>query len=120
MNSCIFCKIINGEIPCKKVYESEFVLAFLDINPHSFGHTLVVPKKHILDFYEISDEDNNILRKEIITVMNILNDKLGSSGITIVTNTGSCQEVKHLHYHLSPKYDIPKKADVDVAYELLK
>ena len=54
---CIFCKIINGEIPSKKIYEDENVLAFLDINPSSPGHTLVVPKKHILDFQEIDDDD---------------------------------------------------------------
>ena len=57
MEDCIFCKIINGEIPCFKVYEDEKVLAFEDINPVAEGHTLIIPKRHAMDLWEISDED---------------------------------------------------------------
>jgi histidine triad (HIT) family protein len=57
MEDCIFCKIINGEIPCFKVYEDDKVLAFEDINPISRGHTLVIPKRHAPDLWEIPDTD---------------------------------------------------------------
>ena len=56
---CIFCKIINGEIPSYKLYEDEQVLVFLDINPNALGHTLIIPKKHYLDIYDINNENGN-------------------------------------------------------------
>ena len=58
---CLFCKIINGEIPCYKVYEDDIVLAFLDVNPDSLGHTLIIPKKHYQDLMDI---DSNTLSPE--------------------------------------------------------
>ena len=56
MSDCIFCKIINGDIPCYKIYENDYVLAFLDINPDSDGHTLIIPKKHFTDLDDIDLE----------------------------------------------------------------
>ena len=63
MNDCIFCKIINNEIPSYKIYEDDKVLAFLDVNPMSYGHTLIVPKNHILDYEEIDLETLNHINK---------------------------------------------------------
>lgn len=101
---CIFCKIIKGEIPCYKVYEDDLVLAFLDVNPKTNGHTLIIPKQHTLDLTSI---DNNTLLHimEVARKLSkILEEKLDSVGITLVQNNGAPQEVKHFHLHLIPAY----------------
>ena len=101
---CIFCKIINGDIPCYKVYEDDNVLGFLDVNPSTNGHTLLIPKKHILDFDEIdldTLEKMNIAAKK---VKKLLEEKLNCNGIIIQQNNGCVQEVKHYHMHLKPIY----------------
>ena len=100
----IFCKIINGEIPSYKIYEDDYVLAFLDINPQSNGHTLIIPKKHYLD---IDDIDNKTLEKVFEAaryIKKLLTKKLDCDGITLLQNNGDCQEVKHYHLHIIPHY----------------
>ena len=102
--NCIFCKIINKEIPSYTVYEDEIVKVFLDINPDSNGHLLIIPKKHILD---ISEMDNNTWKSilEITKKMKILlEEKLHIDGLTLIQNNGIVQEVKHFHLHLKPYY----------------
>ena len=101
---CIFCKIINGDIPSLKIYEDDLVLAFLDINPDSDGHTLIIPKKHFTDLDDIDlhtltriNEISKKLKKE-------LEEKLGCEGISLLQNNGFVQEVKHYHLHLKPYY----------------
>ncbi len=117
---CVFCKIIAGEIPCYKVYENDDVLAFLDINPISPGHTLIIPKKHTLD---ISSVDNETITK-IMDVVRILRtrmeNKLNIDGLTLIQNNGDAQEVKHLHFHLKPYYKDEKELSVEEIYNLLK
>ena len=101
---CIFCKIINGEIPSYKIYEDEIVLAFLDINPDSKGHTLIIPKKHYTD---IMDMDNQTLTHIFDVARRIkikLEEKLYCDGITFIQNNGDVQEVKHYHLHVIPFY----------------
>ena len=101
---CLFCKIINNEIPSYKVYEDENVLCFLDINPKSMGHTLIIPKKH---FKDINDIDMDYLLKinEISKkIVGLLNEKLKPDGIQLVQNNGNIQEVKHYHLHVIPNY----------------
>ena len=101
----IFCKIINGEIPSYKLYEDDTVLAFLDINPQSNGHTLIIPKKHFLD---IDDIDNETIKKITETaryIKKLLITELDCNGVTFVQNNGDCQEVKHYHLHIIPYYD---------------
>ena len=105
MNDCIFCKIINKEIPCYNIYEDDLVLAFLDINPDSDGHTLIVPKNHYKD---INDIPSDILLHIYDTAKNImkkLEEKLNCDGFTLLQNNGSIQEVKHYHLHIHPCYD---------------
>lgn len=101
---CLFCKIIAGEIPCYKVFENEYVLAFLDIEPKAMGHTLIIPKKH---FKDLDDIDENTL-KEIFnaakTIKKVLEEKLSCSGLSLIQNNGDLQEVKHFHLHLIPNY----------------
>lgn len=118
---CLFCKIIEGEIPSYTVYEDDVVKAFLDINPDSNGHLLIIPKKHILDIDSI---DNDTLT-HIFDVSKILKKKLEESlnidGITYIQNNGDVQEVKHFHLHMKPYYK-EKQPLIDVSdiYEKLK
>ena len=117
---CLFCKIINKEIPSYKIYEDDIVYAFLDINPDSVGHTLIIPKKHYLD---LDDIDIEIL-KHIMKVAKILKirieEKLNCDGLTLIQNSGDIQEVKHFHLHLKPFYKNKKDKTLEEVYELLK
>ncbi|HQE05226.1 MAG: histidine triad nucleotide-binding protein [Tepidanaerobacteraceae bacterium] len=100
---CIFCKIINKEIPAKVAYEDDNVVAFHDINPQAPIHLLIVPKKHITSVMEIDDEENLLLGDIILTAQNLARENnLDKKGFRIVVNTGEegGQTVNHLHFHL--------------------
>lgn len=101
--SCIFCKIINNEIPCTKVYENNDVLAFLDIAPSNFGHTLVIPKKHIETFDEA--DENTLLKLNIIAKKIAKKLKEHYKGYNILINNKEVagQVVPHLHIHVIPR-----------------
>ncbi len=99
---CIFCSIIKGDIPSKKVYEDEICYAFLDINPQAPIHCLVVPKVHMASLNDI-DDDNAAAVAHIMTVIPRIAVALGATGgYRVVTNIGDdgCQSVKHLHFHI--------------------
>lgn len=103
---CIFCKIINNEIPSYKIYEDEDVLAILDISQTTYGHTLVIPKKC---FKNIFDIDETSLSK-VMNVVSLISKKYkekGIEGINILNNNGSIagQEVDHFHMHIIPRYN---------------
>ena len=127
---CIFCKIANGEIPSLKIYEDDVVFAFLDINPDSDGHTLIIPKKHFTDLDDIDLKTLESINKASKEIKKMLEEKLGCTGISLLQNNGSCQEVKHYHLHLKPYYkgkisiEMIKHSevirDVKEIYELLK
>ena len=102
---CLFCKIIKGEIPCYKIYENEFVLAFLDINPDSDGHTLIIPKEHFTDIDDIDSNTLNEIFKAAKVVKKLLEEKLHCDGLSLLQNNGCVQEVKHFHLHLKPQYN---------------
>ncbi len=117
---CIFCKIINGDIPSKKIYEDDLFIAILDINPQVDGHTLIIPKKHITDIKELDNDTLLELFNTSKKVANMLMEKLDAKAITYAINYGDSQAVKHLHLHLLPNYTIKEKElDVDKVYELL-
>lgn len=103
MSDCIFCKIINKEIPSTIVYEDEKIIAFKDINPVAPVHVLVISKKHITSLIELEDEDKNIIG-DIYLVINKIAKELGiaEKGFRVIVNCGEDggQEVKHLHFHL--------------------
>ena len=105
--SCIFCKIINKEIPSKIVYEDELVLAILDLSQATYGHTLVMPKKHYENIYEIDDETLAHLIKIVKKLAIKIKNKLNAKGINILNNneTAAGQSVMHLHFHIIPRYD---------------
>ena len=104
-DNCVFCKIIEGEIPSFKVYEDENVIAFLDTNPVSKGHTLVVPKKHVETIHEADGMD--YMWDTIVKVSNAVKTAFNPGGINIDQNNGEMagQEVFHLHFHITPRYD---------------
>ncbi|WP_456418703.1 HIT family protein [Methanocaldococcus infernus] len=126
---CIFCKIVNKEIPAKIVYEDDYVISFLDINPRSKGHTLVVPKKHYERFDELPDEELCKLMVGVKKTIEILK-KLNFKGYNIVNNNGRAagQEVDHVHIHIIPRYGEEEavkfgevqKIDLDEVYKILK
>jgi len=102
-NNCLFCRIINGEIPSDKVYENDLAFAFRDINPQAPTHVLIVPKKHIASLNEASQEDQALLG-HLTLVASKLADQLGivAGGYRTVINTGAGagQSVWHIHLHL--------------------
>lgn len=103
---CIFCKIVSGEIPSYKVYEDDNFLAFLDISQATYGHTLVIPKKHYANLLEMPNE---LLSKMFIIVKNI-SEKLTKAtqceGFNILNNNGEAagQTIHHFHVHIIPRY----------------
>lgn len=103
MEDCIFCKIIRGEIPSEKVYETEEILAFKDIHPAAPIHILVVPKKHISMLTDLKEEDEALIGK-IYTTINKIAEKEGfqEQGYRVIANCGkdSGQEVMHIHFHI--------------------
>ena len=101
---CIFCKIINGEIPSYTIYENDNVKAFLDISPVSNGHTLIIPKKHIENIYDADIKDLKNIELASKVVGKLLKEKLGYNGITRMQNNEYGQDVKHYHMHLIPRY----------------
>ena len=103
MEDCLFCKIIKGEIPSKKVYEDENVLAFHDINPAAPIHILVIPKKHITKLTDLKEEDEALVGKIFATINKIAKQEgFEEDGFRVITNCGKNggQEVMHLHFHI--------------------
>ena len=103
MDSCIFCKIVAGQIPSSKVYEDDLVYAFNDINPLAPVHVLIIPKEHVLASAADATEENAALIGHVFAVAAKLAKELGlDGGFRIVTNSGddACQTVHHLHFHL--------------------
>jgi len=119
MNHCIFCKIIHGEIPCKKWYEDENFLGFLDIDPKSNGHTLLIPKQHFQDIFSMDEATLSQLMITAQKLAKILTEKLGVRGIQFVQNNGSFQDVKHYHLHIIPSKD-QAILPIDVVFDQLK
>ncbi len=113
-NTCIFCKIVSGDLPSTKIYEDETVLAFMDINPVEEGHALVIPKKHLDPITNVPD---NILKEIIAVVKKIASAQLtalNASGVNIsqANGSGAGQEVPHIHFHIIPRYSTnPQEAN---------
>lgn len=105
MEECIFCKIVKGEIPSFKVYEDEKVFAFEDINPISAGHTLVVPKRHAQDLWEIPDEDLAAVQVASKKIIRAIKEALNPTGVACLQLNGGGvnQVVMHYHLHLMPR-----------------
>lgn len=102
MENCLFCKIVNGDIPSDKVYEDDRVFAFRDINPQAPFHVLVVPKKHVVSVAEIDKLEDSEVAACLRAVAKIAADASLSGGFRVISNCGpdACQSVPHLHFHI--------------------
>lgn len=123
---CIFCKIINKEIPCHKVYEDDYFLSFLDAFPHAKGHTVIVPKNHKENLADFSIEDWNNLATALRLTAKKVNEVLKPEAMNIGVNDREAagQAVPHVHWHILPRWkedgggsmhSIRGKEDSDVA-----
>lgn len=102
MSDCLFCRIAKGEIPCKKAYEDDRILAFYDINPAAPVHVLVIPKKHIAGLDEIREEDEALVGRIFGVIRDLARELQLAQGFRVVSNCGENggQTVPHLHFHL--------------------
>ena len=112
MEDCVFCKIIKGEIPSKKVYEDDEILAFYDINPIAKVHVLVIPKMHIKSLQELKEENKDLLFdlfEKINEVAKIVG--VDKTGFRVISNVGedAGQAVKHLHFHILGGEKLPTR-----------
>ena len=104
-NDCVFCAIAAGEIPCFKVFEDDFALAYLDMTPFSEGHTLVIPKAHTTGLLDTPEETLAALLARVKKVAAHLKTALGCDGFHILQNNGAAagQTVGHIHFHIVPR-----------------
>ncbi len=102
MSDCIFCRIVRGEIPCRKVYEDDEILAFHDINPHAPVHFLIIPKQHIASLAEADLTHAPVLGKMLALAGRLAREQGLSDGFRSIINTGRIggQEVYHVHLHV--------------------
>lgn len=102
MSDCIFCKIVDGKIPCQKVFEDDDLLAFKDLYPQRPVHILVIPKKHITSLATATAEDALVLGKMLVKANEIAVEQGSPDGFRVIINTGRVgnQEVPHLHMHI--------------------
>jgi histidine triad (HIT) family protein len=103
---CVFCRIIRGEIPAEVLFETEKVIAILDINPIHYGHALVLPKRHCRDFLELDGEELDAIARGAQMVARALVATLGLEGFNVFSNNGAIagQSVFHFHLHVTPRY----------------
>jgi histidine triad (HIT) family protein len=106
-DDCIFCKIVSGELPSHQVQEDEHTLAFMDLNPWTRGHALVIPKRHSRNLYEVPDEDlerASVAAKRLALTMR---DRLRCDGVNLLNccEPAAWQSVFHSHIHVIPRYD---------------
>ncbi len=107
MEDCVFCKIVKGEIPSHKVYADENTLAFLDINPISDGHTLVISKKHSVNLLDASEEEVKNVALAVRKIAKATKEALNCDGINVLqaNEKASGQSVFHYHVHVIPRME---------------
>lgn len=105
MDSCVFCKMVTGEIPVARVYENEAVLVFLDIGPISEGHTLVIPKEHCARLHECDPAVLARAASSLGRIAGAVAKAMGADGYNVLCNNGQAagQVVDHLHFHIVPR-----------------
>lgn len=106
MDDCIFCKIANGQIPSKTLYEDESFRVILDLGPAAKGHALILPKEHAENLYELSDDTAGAVMRLARKMACTMRDKLHCDGLNLVQNNGVAagQTVGHFHLHIIPRY----------------
>ncbi|MDW5593949.1 HIT domain-containing protein [Conexibacter stalactiti] len=122
-DDCIFCKIVAGELPARIVRQDERTIAFMDIAPATYGHTLVIPRNHTRDLLEIEPEDLQAVAVAAQQVAARASERFGAAGINLINSCGSAawQTVFHFHMHVIPRYNddplrlpwVPAQGDPD-------
>lgn len=104
--SCIFCDIVKGIEKAEILFEDDLTVSFLDIRPLNFGHSLVIPKKHYENFYDVAEKDLNAVVKTTQYLTNAIKSSLNPEGINIISNNGSSagQTIYHFHFHIIPRF----------------
>jgi histidine triad (HIT) family protein len=103
---CLFCKLVAGDIPSTRVYEDERTIAFMDINPSTRGHLLVIPREHAVDLLEIAPEDLAACGRTAKVMADRVTERLGADGVNLLNSCGAVawQTVFHFHVHVIPRY----------------
>ena len=103
---CIFCLIAKGEAPAQRVYEDEATVAFMDINPATDGHCLVIPRRHAEDIWALRDEDGVAVWRTVHRVARVVREALNANGVNLLQASGreAFQSVFHYHFHVIPRY----------------
>ena len=116
---CVFCKILNGEIPGSKIYENDYCIAILDISQTTKGHTLVIPKRHVENVFELNKEECGAIMEACVYVSNKLKEKLGIENVNLLNNSGALagQVVMHFHMHIIPRYENDEFKVIQPAHE---
>jgi histidine triad (HIT) family protein len=104
---CIFCKIVAGDLPSEIVQEDEHTIAFMDINPWTRGHALVIPRRHSRNLYDVDDDDLAHVASAAKRLARRMRDALGCDGVNLLNSTepAAWQTVFHTHMHVIPRYD---------------
>jgi histidine triad (HIT) family protein len=104
---CLFCKIVSGELSARRVDEDDRTVTFMDINPATRGHVLVVPREHTKDLLDIDPEDLAAVSRAAQRIAQVMPDRLGADGVNLLNSTGRAawQTVFHFHVHVIPRYD---------------
>lgn len=120
---CLFCKIVAGEIPATMIAEDDRTIAFMDINPATRGHALVIPRAHARDLHDVDQEDLKAVAAAAQGVATRQRDRLGADGVNLLNSCGSAawQTVFHFHVHVIPRYEddplklpwVPARGDMD-------
>lgn len=119
MSDCIFCAIVAGDLPSTKIHEDERTYAFMDINPGTRGHSLVIPKTHATDLLDITAEDLTACAASAQLIAGRAKEKLGADGVNLLNCCGAdaWQTVFHFHFHVIPRYrDQPDKDDIKLPW----
>ncbi len=102
---CVFCRILNGEIPCFKLYEDEHIIAILDISQATRGHTLLIAKEHYKNLYDINEDVAANIFRQVPKIANAIKRAFNPIGLNVIINTEKpLQTVFHFHLHLIPRY----------------
>jgi histidine triad (HIT) family protein len=104
---CLFCKIVAGEIPSQRVDEDERTVAFMDINPATRGHALVIPRRHVANLLEIEADDLEATVAAAQRLARAVSERLGADGVNLINSCGPAawQTVFHFHFHVIPRYE---------------
>lgn len=117
--NCIFCKILSGDIPSRKVYEDDDFCVIMDASPATRGHCLILPKEHYANLFEMPEELLAKVMPLARKIGTVISDRLGCDGMNIVQNNGEAagQTVHHFHMHMIPRYEDGRAEDVTWAHE---